>query len=117
MDMIFIESSLFTKDVYNYLSEDEYKDLQSRLVEQPRLGNVIPGCGGIRKARWGQKGKSRGKRGGVRVYYLYIEELSYIHLLAIFGKVEKEDLTKEEKGILKNLAIQLKKSAKTRRIS
>lgn len=108
LDMIFIESSSFTKAVYEYLSDEGYKDLQTRLVDQPHLGKVIPGCGGIQKIRWAQKGKLHGKRGGVRVFYLYIEELSHIHLLAILEKGKKEDLSPKEKETLKILAVQLK---------
>lgn len=115
--MEFIESSPFTSVIYDYITEEELKDFQGRLVEQPNLGDIAPGCGGIRKTRLGQKCKARGKRGGLRVYYLYLEDLNLIHLLAIFEKGEKVDLSIEEKKILKNLALQLKKSAKTRRIS
>lgn len=114
--MIFIESSSFTKSVYKYLSDEEYKNFQALLTENPQLGDPIPGCGGIRKVRWTQERKSQGKRGGVRIIYLYIEYHRHIHLLAIFGKREKEDLSSQEKETLKKLSIQLKKSAKERRI-
>lgn len=115
--MIFIESSSFTKSIYDYLKEEEYKNLQARLTENPHLGKVIPGCGGIRKIRWAQEAKTHGKRGGIRVIYLYIEQYRHLHLLGIFGKGEKENLSSKEKKILKNLATQLKKTAKGRRIS
>lgn len=116
LDMIFIESTSFTKTIYSYLSEEEYKNFQIKLTEQPHLENVIPGCGGIRKVRWAQESKSRGKRGGIRVFYLYIDEKKHIYLLAILGKSEKDDLTFREKKALKDLAIRLKKSAQTGRI-
>lgn len=115
--MLFIESSTFTKIVYDYLSDEEYKNLQTKLVEQPHFGTVIPGCGGIRKIRWAHKSKSHGKRGGLRIYYLYLEEISCIYLLAIIEKGQKEDLSHNEKKILKNLALQFKNSARLRRLS
>lgn len=108
--MQFIESSSFTKNIYNYLSDEEYKALQTKLVERPRLGNVIPGCGGIRKLRWSQKSKIHGKRSGLRIFYLYIEQVSHIHLLALLGKGERGDLSPREKKTLKILATQLKKT-------
>ena len=110
--MLFIESSSFTKNIHDYLSDEGYKDLQTKLVEHPRLASVIPGCGGIRKVRWAQKGKAHGKRSGLRIYYLYIEQLSHIHLLAILGKGEREDLSSEKKRMLKKLAMQLKISSR-----
>ncbi len=114
--MIFIESVSFTKTIYKYLNEDEYKNLQIKLVERPSWGNVIPGCGGIRKIRWAEETKSRGKRGGGRVFYLFIEERRHIHLLAILEKTKKDDLSSNEKKILKELAARLKQSARTGRL-
>lgn len=114
--MVFIESTSFTKAIYNYLNDEEYKDFQTKIAEYPSLGNIIPGCGGIRKVRWAQKSKLHGKRSGLRIYYLYLEQLNHTHLLAILEKGEKEDLSSKEKAILKDLAIKLKSSAKSRRI-
>ncbi|MFC1643472.1 type II toxin-antitoxin system RelE/ParE family toxin [Chlamydiota bacterium] len=104
--MEFIESPMFTKEVYKYLSEEEYSDLQLELVKNPQLGDVIPGCGGIRKVRWGSR--SKGKRGGIRTLYLYIDIVGHMHLLGIFGKNVKEDLNSGEKKKLKELAQKLK---------
>ena len=67
-DMItFIESPLFTKQVYDYLSDEEYAAFQTFLANSPDAGNIVKGSGGIRKVRWKQKGT--GKSGGVRVMY------------------------------------------------
>lgn len=114
--MVFIESSAFTKTIYNYLNDEEYKDFQIKIAEYPNLGDVIPGCGGIRKIRWAQKSKLHGKRGGLRIFYLYLEQLNHIYLLAVLEKGEKEDLSSKEKAILKDLAIRIKRSAKSWRI-
>lgn len=61
----FIETKLFTRLVQDYLTDDEYRELQTMLIEQPEAGDVIPGSGGVRKVRWRAPG--RGKRGGYRV--------------------------------------------------
>jgi hypothetical protein len=61
--MIIVETSVFTRQVRTLLDDDEYKHLQSVLATQPGIGVVIPGSGGVRKARWRALGK--GKRGGV----------------------------------------------------
>jgi len=67
--MIFIETSLFTRLLPNYLSDDEYRSLQWHLLEHPEDGNIVRGSGGVRKIRWSQEGK--GKKGGVRVIYYW----------------------------------------------
>ena len=56
-DMEFIETSLFTRIIYNYLSEDEYFGLQVHLLNHPESGKIIRGSGGVRKIRWSTSGK------------------------------------------------------------
>jgi len=63
----FIETPLFTRLVYDYLSDEEYAALQAHLAQDPESGEVVPESGGVRKLRWGAAG--RGKRSGVRVIY------------------------------------------------
>lgn len=89
----FIESPIFGKQVYNYLSESEYIDLQSHLLHSPNDGDVIIGSGGIRKLRFAAKGK--GKRGGVRVIYYWHNSAGEIWLLTIYAKNEEETIPTE----------------------
>lgn len=56
---------------------------------------------GIRKLRWARK--SKGKRGGVRVVYFFYNEDIPLFLLAIFGKGEKENLSKTKQNELSKL--------------
>jgi hypothetical protein len=80
----FIETRLFTRLVGEYLSDDDYLELQVALAKDPQAGAVIPESGGIRKLRWALPG--RGKRGGLRViYYLKLRE-SVIWLLTLYPK-------------------------------
>lgn len=62
----FIETPFFTKAISRYLEDDEYAKLQNYLNEQPEAGVIVPGSGGVRKLRWGFRG--RGKRGGCGSY-------------------------------------------------
>ena len=80
----FIETALFTWLVADYLSDDEYLELQLALASDPNLGDVIPGSGGVRKLRWAVKGK--GKRGGVRVIYFVRNVQGVIWMLTIYSK-------------------------------
>lgn len=49
--MIFIETSIFTKILANYLSDDDYRGLQSYLLQKPDAGDLVRGSGGVRKVR------------------------------------------------------------------
>lgn len=80
----FIETKLFTKLVTEYLSDDEYSMLQQALIANPDAGDLIQGSGGVRKLRWGVRG--RGKRGGIRVIYYAKLRKGQIWLLALYAK-------------------------------
>jgi mRNA-degrading endonuclease RelE of RelBE toxin-antitoxin system len=99
--MEFIETPVFTKEVRDHLSEEEYRGLQLALVLRPQQGSVIPGSGGLRKIRWKAKGK--GKRGGVRVIYYWIIEDDVIYMLMLYGKSEQADLTPAQARALRKL--------------
>jgi mRNA-degrading endonuclease RelE of RelBE toxin-antitoxin system len=77
--MVFIETSVFTKQVAELLSDEEYVSLQTYLAENPTAGDVIQGTGGLRKLRWAAMGK--GKRGGVRVIYFHVVTATQMRLL------------------------------------
>lgn len=80
----FIESSLFTRMVYDYLSEGDYTAFQRFLMEQPEAGDLVKGSGGVRKVRWARAGA--GKSGGVRVCYYTRNAAGQILLLLIYAK-------------------------------
>jgi mRNA-degrading endonuclease RelE of RelBE toxin-antitoxin system len=98
--MHFIETTIFTKRIATYLTDDEYRELQIELIGNPEKGAVIPGGKGLRKMRWASS--SRGKRGGLRViYYLQLKD-DEILMLYVYKKNETEDMTKEQlKGLVK----------------
>ena len=55
--MVIIETSVFTRQVQELLSDEEYRELQTALVNRPNAGSVIVGSGGLRKLRWATKGR------------------------------------------------------------
>lgn len=105
----FVESPGFTKRVDKLASLDVLFSLQSDLVKDPLLGDLMEGCGGARKARVGDKSSGRGKSGGFRYVYVYIEIAGTIYLLHFFGKNEKANLSKDERNELAKLVRQLKR--------
>lgn len=101
--MIFIETSVFTKFITKYLSDDEYLGLQSFLLKHPDVGKIIRGTGGVRKLRWAVPGK--GKRGGLRVIYYWQVNQEEIWMLTVYGKSERESIPAH---ILKKIAEEIK---------
>ena len=81
---IFIRSDQFERGADGLLDEEDVRLLENRLTENPHAGDVIAGGHGIRKLRVASRG--RGRRGGSRVLYLYIQARSRIHLMAVFAK-------------------------------
>src|SRR5438876_331749 len=80
----FIETKVFTRLVAEYLSDEEYRKLQSALIENPNVGDVVPGSGGVRKMRWRASG--RGKSGGYRVIYFARLAQGLIWMLTMYPK-------------------------------
>lgn len=88
--LTFIELPHFTRNVYDYLTEEAYLGLQFYLIHHPNAGAVVRGSGGCRKLRWGTQG--RGKRGGVRVIYYYRQTNGEMWMLTIYAKNEAENI-------------------------
>lgn len=99
--MILKETPVFTRQVLKLLDAESYRLLQLRLVAEPDAGDLIRGTGGLRKIRWEAAG--RGKRGGVRVIYYWARKEDVILLLLIYGKAKQDDLTSEQRAVLKKL--------------
>ena len=86
----FIETSLFSRLVQEYLTDEEYRKLQRKLVQNPEAGAVVSGSGGVRKLRWAAPG--RGKRGGYRVIYFVRRPKGIIWMLTIYPKSEIDSI-------------------------
>ena len=112
MKAVFIETTDFTQWVTKYLPDQVYAELQNDLMENPDKGDVIKGCGGLRKIRASDPKRQKGKRGGVRIIYLYVPEAKWFFMLDIYDKDEKEDLSADEKKLLSTLAEELVQEAK-----
>jgi len=113
--MVFVESSNFTKSISGHITEADYREFQLSLILNPNAGRVMPGCGGLRKVRYIDPRRGKGKRGGLRIIYLFLPEQDWNFLLDIYGKDEKDDLTREEKKVLARLATRIKEAVKVRR--
>lgn len=103
--MEFIETPTFTRAITLLMSDDAYASMQIALVQNPALGDVIRGGGGIRKLRHAQSG--RGKRGGVRVIYYWLSEDHQIYMLLAYAKSVKDTLSAQELSVLRELVKEL----------
>jgi hypothetical protein len=90
MKFEFIESSLFSKYVGDYLTDEEYSDLQGYLCEHPEAGDIVRGSGGVRKLRWARQGV--GKSGGVRVCYYVRTRAGRMLMLTIYAKSAQDSI-------------------------
>ena len=111
----FVESTVFTDRVYDYFTDDEYAAFQFALTAEPTAGDVIQGTGGLRKVRWSDPRRRKGKRGGVRIIYFIIDDDGVIYLLTIFDKDEMIDLDARERRALKALVDDEKDARRARR--
>ena len=102
--MIFIETSIFTKEIQRLFPDNKYRMLQTVLMLRPGAGNLIRGSGGLRKIRWSLPGK--GKRGALRVIY-YWSPPDTIFMLFPYKKTEQEDLTTDQLKLLRKMVKEL----------
>ena len=105
----FVDSPGFTKRVDKLASLDVLFSLQSDLVRNPLSGDLMEGCDGARKGRVADKSSGKGKSGGFRYVYLYIEIAGTIYLLHFFAKNEKANLSKAERNVVAKLVKELKR--------
>ena len=89
------------------LDDDDLKQLEGILLENPLNGDVIQGTGGARKLRIRLEG--RGKRGGGRVIYLDVFEKEKLYLLLAYPKNVQDNLTPAQEKSIKDLVDRLKK--------
>ena len=111
----FIEFPAFSKRL-DALAGDDAEDvllaIQNDLLENPERGSVVQETGGVRKARVADPTRGKGKRGGFRYLYYYIERDGQIFLMMIFSKGEQSDLTREQKKELKRAILELREARK-----
>jgi hypothetical protein len=111
LSVVFIESKAFTRRLHE-LAEDAADSvlttIQSGLMDNPLRGDLVRGLGGIRKARVSNPLRGKGKRGGFRCMYLYLERKGHIHLLFLFDKDEQEDLNSAQRSFLRQLVERIK---------
>lgn len=80
------------------LSEDELQEIVAVIAADPEAGALIAGTGGARKLRHARDGQ--GKSGGFRTIHYFGGRDIPVFALAIYGKNEKDNLSKAERNEL-----------------
>lgn len=108
---LFVEAPAFSRYREDYLDDEGFRELQQALAGNPEEGDLITGAGGIRKLRWKDLRRGKGKRGGLRIiYYCFLSD-EEIWLLTVYGKDEAADLSKDEKMQLRR-ALEAERAAR-----
>jgi hypothetical protein len=114
MKGVFIELPAFERCREDYLDDEGFSRLQDTLMANPSAGDLIEGTGGLRKLRFGDARRTKGKRGGLRVIYYYWISGPEFWLFTLYDKDEMADLTAKQRAALKE---RVKSELKIRRKS
>ena len=101
MKAIFVELPAFERHRAAYLDDSGFQALQNLLMKHPEAGDLIPGTGGLRKLRFADPRRGKGKRGGLRVIYYWWNSGFQFWLFTLYDKDEIADLTPKQRGALK----------------
>ena len=103
MKALFVELPAFQRYRLEYLSDEAYRSLQNDMLKAPEAGDVITGTGGLRKIRYGDAKRGKGKRGGLRIIYFWWEAQQQFWLFTLYNKDEIDDLSPKERAVLKEM--------------
>ncbi len=103
MKAVFIELPAFERHRSDYLDDEALLALQNLLMKNPAAGDLIPETGGLRKLRFADVPRGKGKRGGLRVIYYWWDSGTQFWLFTLYDKDEATDLTPKQRKALKEL--------------
>jgi hypothetical protein len=96
-----VELPAFARYRAHYLDDEAFGELQQQLMRNPEAGDVIEGAGGLRKVRFADKRRGKGKRGGLRVIYYWWRAGMQFWLYTLYDKHEMADLTAQQRKALR----------------
>lgn len=92
MNAVFVELPAFNRHRDEYLDDDGFRALQSKLMADPEAGDVIVGTGGLRKLRFPDARRRKGTRSGMRVLYYWWQPGPEFWMFMVYDKDELSDL-------------------------
>jgi len=102
----FVYTPLFLASARGLFSDEALRQIEITLLVEPQAGDVIQGAGGIRKLR--APLPARGKSGGARIIYLFVDAQGRVYMLLAYGKNTKSDLSAADKKTLRALVKDLR---------
>lgn len=112
MKALFVELPAFARHRADYLDNEGFRGLQNALLDNPEAGDVIEGTGGLRKVRYADVRRGKGKRSGLRVIYFWWSMGDQFWLYTLYDKDTIDDLSAKERAALKDM---LKRELSARR--
>lgn len=103
MKAVFVELPAFARHRADYLDDPAFARLQVELMKNPEAGDLIRDSGGLRKLRFVDARRGKGKRGGLRVIYYWWDSGSQFWLFTVYDKDQSDDLSSEQRRALKAL--------------
>jgi len=92
------------------LGDNELRQLQETLLQNPKAGGVIRGTKGLRKIRIAFEGQ--GKSGSGRVAYVDFAVYETVYLITSYPKNEKDNLSKAERNAIARMVVKLEQGLK-----
>jgi hypothetical protein len=99
----FVSTAMFEGSAKKLLTEEDRRELELLLLENPNRGRVIERTGGFRKVRFARPSRREGKSGGARVIYYISQGKERIYLLLVYSKSVKDALSRAEENELRRL--------------
>jgi hypothetical protein len=103
MKAVFVELPAFERHRADYLDDDAFRRLENLLMKHPEAGDLMPDTGGLRKLRFADARRGKGKRGGLRVIYYWWVVGFQFWLFTLYDKDEMADLTPQQRKALKGM--------------
>jgi len=100
MDATFVELTSFQRYRAEYLTDDQFRQLQNMLLMNPEKGDLIPDTGGLRKVRFKGERRNKGTRGGIRVIYYWSLGHRQFILFTLYDKDQNDDLSRQQRDAL-----------------
>ncbi len=85
-------------------SDELLRLIEDAILENPEAGDVMPGCGGVRKLRVKNPQRAGGKSGGFRVLYLDLSDRERTYLITFYSKKEADNISVEGKKLVQKIA-------------
>lgn len=103
MKAVFVELPAFERYRADYLDDDAFGRLQQYMMANPEAGDPIEQTGGLRKLRFADARRGKGKRGGLRIIYYWWTVGGQFWLYTLYDKDEMSDLTAKERKTLRGM--------------